>query len=72
MYLTVFGQNNISECRWLRIRLELLGNLIVVFAALFAVVSNLTGSLAGLSVSYALQVLYLCKALYISSRNMCY
>ncbi|CAG5118189.1 unnamed protein product [Candidula unifasciata] len=46
-----------SASRWIRIRLELLGNLIVLFAALFAVVSDkLTGSLVGLSVSYALQV----------------
>ncbi|XP_070202775.1 multidrug resistance-associated protein 1-like [Littorina saxatilis] len=47
----------VSASRWLRIRLELLGNLIVVFAALFAVLTDdVSGSIAGLSVSHALQV----------------
>lgn len=53
-------------CRWLAIRLEFVGNFIVFFAALFAVLERqfqLLGrstaeaaSLAGLSVSYALTV----------------
>lgn len=44
--------------RWLAIRLEMVGNLIILFAALFAVMSRETQSagLVGLSVSYALQV----------------
>jgi len=48
--------------RWLAIRLEFIGNLIVFFASLFAVIErNSSGSgidpgLAGLSISYALQV----------------
>ncbi|XP_076457523.1 multidrug resistance-associated protein 1-like isoform X2 [Babylonia areolata] len=47
----------VSASRWLRVRLELLGNLIVLFSALFAVLSDdISGSLVGLSVSYALQV----------------
>lgn len=43
--------------RWLAVRLEMIGNLIIFFAALFAVLSKdqLPG-LVGLSVSYALQV----------------
>ena len=48
--------------RWLAIRLELIGNLIILFATLFAVIErNSSGGgidpgLAGLSISYALQV----------------
>ena len=48
--------------RWLAIRLESIGNLIILFAALFAVIEHNSGSrgihpgLVGLSISYALQV----------------
>jgi len=43
--------------RWLAIRLEMVGNLIILFAALFAVMGkDLSPGLVGLSVSYALQV----------------
>ncbi|XP_075908924.1 multidrug resistance-associated protein 1 isoform X2 [Petromyzon marinus] len=44
--------------RWLAVRLEILANLIVFFATLFAVVSrhSLSPGIVGLSVSYALQV----------------
>ncbi|CEF71344.1 ATP-binding cassette sub-family C member 8 [Strongyloides ratti] len=46
--------------RWLAVRLELVGNLIVLFAALFSVFgregSGLTAGLVGLSVAYALNV----------------
>ncbi|XP_067207174.1 multidrug resistance-associated protein 1 isoform X3 [Linepithema humile] len=44
--------------RWLAVRLEMVGNLIIFFAALFAVLGKHTMSsgLVGLSVSYALQI----------------
>lgn len=44
--------------RWLAVRLEMVGNLIILFAALFAVLDreNANEGSVGLSVSYALQV----------------
>ncbi|XP_071175210.1 multidrug resistance-associated protein 1-like isoform X1 [Mytilus edulis] len=51
-----FYFTKIASNRWLGWRLEFIGNLIVFSAALFAVVSNISGGLVGLSVSYALQV----------------
>ncbi|KAI8125135.1 Multidrug resistance-associated protein 1 [Lucilia cuprina] len=43
--------------RWLAIRLEMVGNLIILFASLFAVLGGQKNAgLVGLSVSYALQV----------------
>ncbi|XP_064537336.1 multidrug resistance-associated protein 1 isoform X5 [Drosophila montana] len=43
--------------RWLAVRLEMVGNLIILFASLFAVLGGQTNpGLVGLSVSYALQV----------------
>uniref|UniRef100_A0A8C3LZ25 Canalicular multispecific organic anion transporter 2 n=1 Tax=Chrysolophus pictus TaxID=9089 RepID=A0A8C3LZ25_CHRPC len=49
---------SIMSNRWLGIRVEFVGNCIVLFAALFAVIgkSSLNAGLVGLSVSYALQV----------------
>ena len=56
--------SSICANRWLAIRLEFIGNLVVFFAALFAVLAivfpdasrTITPGLAGLSVSYALKV----------------
>ncbi|XP_074036465.1 multidrug-Resistance like Protein 1 isoform X3 [Leptinotarsa decemlineata] len=43
--------------RWLAVRLEMMGNLIILFAALFAVIANNQApGLVGLSVTYALQI----------------
>ncbi|XP_062999456.1 multidrug resistance-associated protein 1-like [Elgaria multicarinata webbii] len=44
--------------RWLAIRLEFVGNFIVLFAALFAVIArhSLSPGLVGLSISYSLQI----------------
>lgn len=55
--LLFYFPNNISN-RWLALRLELLGNFISVFAALFAVLArnNLSAGIAGLSISYSLNV----------------
>ncbi|XP_036078629.1 canalicular multispecific organic anion transporter 2 isoform X3 [Rousettus aegyptiacus] len=51
---------NIASNRWLGIRVEFMGNCVVLFVALFAVVgrSSLSPGLVGLSVSYALQVTF--------------
>ncbi|MEQ2260817.1 hypothetical protein XENORESO_001848, partial [Xenotaenia resolanae] len=48
----------ITSNRWLAIRLQFLGNLVVFFAALFAVISrnSIDSGLVGLSISYALNV----------------
>ncbi|XP_055982515.1 ATP-binding cassette sub-family C member 3 [Sorex fumeus] len=51
---------NYVSNRWLAVRLEFMGNCIVFFSALFAVVgkSSLSPGMVGLSVSYALQVIF--------------
>ena len=55
--LLYYFPNNISN-RWLALRLELVGNLITVFAALFAVLSknHIDPGIVGLSISYAMNV----------------
>ncbi|NXD99825.1 MRP1 protein, partial [Chaetorhynchus papuensis] len=51
--------NNLISNRWLSVRLEFLGNLMVFFAALFVALSGNTvsSSTVGLSISYALNVI---------------
>ncbi|XP_068685996.1 multidrug resistance-associated protein 1-like [Montipora foliosa] len=48
----------VSANRWLSLRIEFIGNLLIFFAALFAVLSRdkIAGGLVGLSVTYALQI----------------
>ena len=50
---------SVSSNRWLGVRVELLGNLIVLFASLFAVIGRetLSPGLAGLSINYALSII---------------
>ncbi|VFV31197.1 multidrug resistance-associated [Lynx pardinus] len=50
--------NNVISNRWLSVRLEFLGNLMVFFAALLAVLagSSIDSALVGLSISYALNI----------------
>uniref|UniRef100_A0A8D2L2R0 Uncharacterized protein n=1 Tax=Varanus komodoensis TaxID=61221 RepID=A0A8D2L2R0_VARKO len=50
--------NNVISNRWLSVRLEFLGNLMVFFAALFAVFagSKVDSAAIGLSISYALNI----------------
>ncbi|KAL9964349.1 hypothetical protein ACROYT_G027978 [Oculina patagonica] len=49
---------SMSANRWLAVHLEFVGNLIIFFAALFAVINrdSLQSGLVGLSITYALQV----------------
>lgn len=42
--------------RWLGVRLEFLGNCLVLGATLFSIFSDLNGAIVGLSITYALQV----------------
>lgn len=52
---------SIISNRWLAVRLEMIGNLIIFFAALFAVLEkDKMPSLVGLSITYALQVKKIC------------
>ncbi|XP_064920229.1 multidrug resistance-associated protein 1-like isoform X6 [Columba livia] len=55
----IYFYNNVISNRWLSVRLEFLGNLMVFFAALFVVLAGNTvsSSTVGLSISYALNII---------------
>ncbi|XP_008945266.1 PREDICTED: multidrug resistance-associated protein 1-like [Merops nubicus] len=55
----VYFYNNVISNRWLSVRLEFLGSLMVFFAALFVVLAGNTvsSSTVGLSISYALNII---------------
>ncbi|CAM9640065.1 unnamed protein product [Bubo scandiacus] len=55
----VYFYNNVISNRWLSVRLEFLGNLMVFFAALFVALAGNTvsASTVGLSISYALNII---------------
>uniref|UniRef100_A0A672TVD4 ATP binding cassette subfamily C member 6 n=1 Tax=Strigops habroptila TaxID=2489341 RepID=A0A672TVD4_STRHB len=55
----VYFYNNVISNRWLCVRLEFLGNLMVFFAALFVVLAGntMSSSTVGLSISYALNII---------------
>lgn len=55
--VTVYDDSTLS-CRWRAVCLDLIGSCVVLFAGLFTVLQRdtISAGLAGLSVSYALQV----------------
>ncbi|WAR18941.1 MRP1-like protein [Mya arenaria] len=46
----------LSAGRWIAVRLETLGNFLILAAAIFALLSDLNGAQVGLSVTYSLQI----------------
>ena len=58
MLLYYMPNRHINLFRWLALRLQIVGNLIVFFAAIFAVVEkgHIEAAIVGLSISYAMQV----------------
>ena len=56
-YNQMMSYPSIVANRWLAVRLEMVGALIVLFAALFAILANdISPATVGLSISYALQI----------------
>jgi ATP-binding cassette, subfamily C (CFTR/MRP), member 1 len=57
-YNQMMSYPSIIANRWLAVRLEILGAIVVLFAALFAILARETISpaIVGLSISYALQI----------------
>ena len=60
-YANLFFSEPVSLIRrWLAVRLEFVGNIITFLSALFAIVAkdSISSGLAGLSISYAMQVFH--------------
>lgn len=56
-YNQMMSYPSIVANRWLAVRLEMVGALIVLFACLFAILSDtISPATVGLSISYALQI----------------
>jgi ATP-binding cassette subfamily C (CFTR/MRP) protein 1 len=55
-YNQMMSYPSIIANRWLGVRLEILGSVVVLFAALFAILADISASTVGLSISYALQI----------------
>ncbi|KAF5303469.1 hypothetical protein FQA39_LY09932 [Lamprigera yunnana] len=57
--------------RWLSVRLEMVGNLIILFASLFAVLDkNQNAGLIGLSITYALQITQCLNSLVVMTSDI--
>ena len=58
--------------RWLSVNLETIGNLVILFAGVFAVLSRFSSNagMAGLSVSYSLQITAILNALVQSTCDL--
>ncbi|XP_033748018.1 LOW QUALITY PROTEIN: multidrug resistance-associated protein 1-like [Pecten maximus] len=67
----VFYYGYFVSSRWLGVRLELLGNLLILAAALFGVFSpDQSGAIVGLSISYALQATSVLNVLVVNISDL--
>ncbi|KAK3084438.1 hypothetical protein FSP39_013539 [Pinctada imbricata] len=66
----VYYYANFSSSRWLGVRLEFLGNCLVLAAALFSIFSDLNGASVGLSITYALQATAILNLLVVNLSDL--